>query len=165
MILIDSWTTQIAKALGDPLLTPQRLLDLRSSGMLRISREEHEVLGLVCLTPIGHDLAIVHGLWISDPDPDEQRKIGCPLVSLILDRAEDLGRTALVPQWVMPYVERPVLTCKEAEVDLSGLQSLMNAARIPRGHRLRTVTFKIAGRTPQVTASAPRTTTTSHAEL
>ncbi len=163
MIPIDRWNEHAARVLKDPLLTPHRLQELHANELLLVAREEREVYGIVCLLPLGNDLAVVHGLCICDADPDEQRSVGVPLVENILTRAEKLGRTALIPPVVMPYVQRVVLTRKETGMDLTGLQGLMDTARVPRNHALRGTTFKIAGRKSHMTASAPRTTT--HTEL
>ncbi len=163
MIPIDRWNEHVARMLNDPLLTSARLQELRINGLLIIAREEREVLGAVCLVPLNDDLGIVHGLLVCDPDPREQHAVAVPLVKNILGRAAELGRTALIPPWVTPYVQGPVMTKQETGTSFNGFQRLMDAARVPRNHTLRNAQFKIAGRKPQMTANAPHTTT--HTEL
>ena len=141
MIIIDRWNTQLADRLNDPLLAPQRLQDLRMNGMLLMAREEREVLGAVCLLPFGEDIGIVHGLWIGDSDPNEQRAIAQPLVDQILTNASTLRRTALIPQTVLPYVNQRVLTRKKPDMDLRHMQRLMDAAGVPKKHKIRNTTY------------------------
>jgi len=160
MLLIDRWIEQLATRLQDPLLTAEKLRDLRKGDMVRLIREEREILALSVLLPVTRTDVVLAALWAAAGQ--EHMELGASIATQAINHARQRGLTIIVPSTFLPYVRTEVRTPKEAGRPLETVLRDMSQAGVPRKHAIRDGGLKIV---PAPTLSASTTPPELRCEL
>jgi hypothetical protein len=163
MLLIDNWIHALAAQFNDPLLSAERILALKKQECVAMSREDREILGVLCMMPLERHYGVL-SLWISpNEDPLSRTLIGEILVANILRRAARQRLTVLVPQELWCYIHKEDVAPFTVDLDMQAVQREMNAAGIPRNHAMRRTEFM--GIRPAPTSANAPLHSAQHSEL